>query len=64
MEENLITITVNNYKGKKLTFTALADATVEIWKTKSTTGKNKGKLIETKIILMNYGGIKAEEEDI
>lgn len=64
MEENLITITVNNYKGKKLTFIAPEDATVEMWKTKSTTGKNKGKLIETKIILIDYDGIKFKEEDI
>ena len=39
MDKNLITITIDNYKGKKITFTASSDATVNIWKTKSVSGK-------------------------
>ena len=34
MNENPITITIENYKGKKLTFTASSEAAVHLWKTK------------------------------
>ena len=61
MNENPITIIIDNYKGKKLTFTASPEATVNIWKTKSVSGKDKGKLIETKIYLSD-NNIKTKEE--
>ena len=57
-----ITITIENYKGKKLIFTAPSDAAVHIWKTKSASGKNKGKLIETKIYFLFDDGIEEKEE--
>ena len=62
MEEKLITITLDNYKGRKLTFTAPEDAAVHIWKTKSVSEKNKGKLIEVKIYFLADDGIKEKEE--
>lgn len=64
MNENPITITIENYKGKKLTFTASSEATIHIWKTKSVSGKNKGKLIETKIYLLADDGTEEKEEDM
>lgn len=63
MNENPITITIENYKGKKLTFTAPSDAAVHLWKTKSVSGKNKGKLIEAKIYFLADGGIEVKEEE-
>ena len=62
MNENLITITIDNYKGKKLTFTAPSNAAVHLWKTKSVSGKNKGKLIEVKIYFLADNGIEEKEE--
>ena len=62
MDKNLITITIDNYKGKKITFTASSDATVNIWKTKSVSGKSKGKLIEAKVCIAN-DEIKIKEEN-
>lgn len=62
MNENPITITIENYKGKKLTFTASSEAAVHLWKTKSVSGKNKGKLIETKIYFLADDGIEEKEE--
>lgn len=62
MNENSITITIENYKGKKLTFTASSEAAVHLWKTKSVSGKNKGKLIETKIYFLADDGIEEKEE--
>ena len=62
MNENPITITIDNDKGKKLTFTASPEATVNIWKTKSVSGKNKGKLIEAKIYFSD-DDIKIKEEE-
>lgn len=62
MNENPITITIENYKGKKLTFTASSEAAVHLWKTKSVSGKNKGKLIETKIYFLDDDGIEEKEE--
>ena len=62
MDKNLITITIDNYKGKKLTFIASSEAEVGIWKTKSVSGKNKGKLIETKIYILD-NDIKIKEEN-
>lgn len=62
MNENPITITIENYKGKKLTFTASSEAAVHLWKTKSVSGKNKGKLIETKIYFLSDNGIEEKEE--
>lgn len=64
MNENPITITIENYKGKKLTFTASSEAAIHLWKTKSVSGKNKGKLIETKIYLLADDGIEEKEEDM
>ena len=61
MSENLITITIDNYKGKKITFTAPEDATVNLWKVKAMEGKDKGKLIETRIILSS-NKIETKEE--
>lgn len=63
MNENPITITIENYKGKKLTFTAPSDAAVHLWKTKSVSGKNKGKLIEAKIYFLADSGIDVKEEE-
>lgn len=65
MEENLITITINNYKGKKFTFTAPADATVDTMKVKTVDifGKNN-RLTNVTIELMCDTGIKEIEEDI
>lgn len=57
-----ITITINNYKGKKLTFTAPEDAIVNILKTKAVTGKDKGKLIDVRINFV-YNGIDFKEEN-
>lgn len=62
MNENPITITIENYKGKKLTFTASSEAAVHLWKTKSVSGKSKGKLIETKIYFLADDGIEEKEE--
>lgn len=62
MNENPITITIENYKGKKVTFIASPDATINLWKTKSVSGKDKGKLIETKIYLSD-SDIKIKEEN-
>lgn len=62
MNKNPITITIENYKGKKLTFTASSEAAVHLWKTKSVSGKNKGKLIETKIYFLADNGIEEKEE--
>ena len=62
MDKNLITITIDNYKGRKITFTASSDATVNIWKTKSVSGKNKSKVIETKACIVD-DEIKIKEED-
>ena len=62
MNENPITITIENYKGKKLTFTASSEAAIHLWKTKSVSGKNKGKLIETKIYFLADDGIEEKEE--
>lgn len=62
MNENSITITINNYKGKKLTFIASSDATINIWKTKSVSGKDKGKLIEAKIYISD-DEIEVKEEN-
>lgn len=62
MNENPITITIENYKGKKLTFTAPSEAAVHLWKTKSVSGKNKGKLIEVKIYFLSDDGIEEKEE--
>ena len=64
MNENPITITIENYKGKKLTFTASSEAAIHLWKTKSVSGKNKGKLIETKIYLLADDGIEEKEENL
>lgn len=64
MNENPITITIDNYKGKKLTFTASSEAAIHLWKTKSVSGKNKGKLIETKIYLLADDGIEIKEEEM
>jgi len=61
MNENSITITIDNYKGKKITFTAPEDATVNLWKVKAMEGKDKGKLIEARIILSS-NKIKTKEE--
>lgn len=59
MNKNSITITIDNYKGKKLTFTAPSEeAAVHLWKTKSVSGKNKGKLIEAKIYFLADDGIE------
>ena len=62
MNENPITITIENYKGKKLTFTASSEAAVHLWKTKSVSGKNKGKLLEAKIYFLSDDGIEEKEE--
>lgn len=62
MNENPITITIDNYKGQKLTFTVPEDAQVDIWKTKSVSGPNKSKLIEAKIYLLYNNGIDYKEE--
>ena len=62
MNENPITITVENYKGKKITFTASSDATVNIWKTKSVSGKDKGKIIDAKVCIAD-DEIKIKEEN-
>lgn len=64
MNKNPITITIENYKGKKLTFTASSEAAVHLWKTKSVSGKNKGKLIEAKIYFLADDGIKEKEEEM
>lgn len=64
MNENPITITIENYKGKKLTFTASSEAAIHLWKTNSVSGKNKGKLIEAKIYFLDDGGIKEKEEEM
>ena len=64
MNENPITITIENYKGKKLTFTASEEAAVHLWKTKSVSGKNKGKLIEAKIYFLADDGIEEKEEEM
>lgn len=63
MNENPITITIENYKGKKLTFIASSKAAVHIWKTKSVSGQDRGKLIEAKIYLSDDNEIKVKEED-
>lgn len=63
MNENSITITINNYKGKKLTFIASSEAAVHIWKTKSVSGQDRGKLIEAKIYLSDNDNIQIKEED-
>lgn len=62
MDKNLITITIDNYKGKKITFTASSDAIVHIWKTKSVSGKNKGKIIDAKVCIAD-DEIKIKEEN-
>lgn len=62
MNENSITITIDNYKGKKITFTAPEDATVNLWKVKAMEGKDKGKLIEVRIYLSD-DEIKVKEEN-
>lgn len=64
MEEKLITITIDNYKGRKLTFTAPEEAVVHMWKTKSVSGRNKSKLIEAKIYFIYDDGIDYKEEDL
>ncbi len=62
MNKNSITITIDNYKGKKITFTASSDATINIWKTKSVSGKDKGKIIDAKVCIAD-DEIKIKEED-
>lgn len=62
MNKNSITITIDNYKGKKITFTASSDATVNIWKTKSISGKDKGKIIDAKVCIAD-DEIKIKEEN-
>ena len=63
MNENSIIITINNYKGKKLTFIASPEAAVHIWKTKSVAGQDRGKLIEAKIYLSDDDDIQVKEEN-
>lgn len=62
MDKNLITITIDNYKGRKITFTASSDATVNIWKTKSVSGKDKGKIIDAKVCIAD-DEIEVKEEN-
>lgn len=62
MDKNLITITIDNYKGKKIIFTVSSDATVDIWKIKSVSGKDKGKIIDVKVCIAD-DEIKIKEED-
>lgn len=62
MNKNSITITIDNYKGKKIIFTASSDATINIWKTKSVSGKDKGKIIDAKIYIAD-DEIKVKEEN-
>ena len=65
MNENLITITINKYKGKKLTYTAPADAIVDMMKIRTVNmfGKND-RLTNVTIELMCDTGIEEIEEDI
>lgn len=62
MNENPITITVENYKGKKITFTASSNAIVDIWKIKSVSGKDKGKIIDAKVCIAD-DEIEVKEEN-
>lgn len=62
MDKNLITITIDNYKGKKITFTASSDAIVDIWKIKTVSGKDKGKIIDAKICIAD-DEIEVKEEN-
>ena len=62
MNKNSITITIDNYKGKKITFTASPDATINIWKTKSVSGKDKGKIIDAKVCIAD-DEIEVKEEN-
>ena len=57
-----IKITIENYKGKKLIFTAPENAIVNILKTKAVAGKDKGKLIDVRINFV-YDGIDFKEEN-
>ena len=61
MNENPITITIENYKGETVTFYASQDAVVDIWKVKAVKGSNKGRLIEVSINLMYDKGIVEED---
>ena len=63
MNENPITITIENYKGKKITFTASSDAIVDIWKIKTVSGKDKGKIIDAKVCIAD-DEIEVKEEDM
>ena len=55
MNENPITIIIENYKGKKLTFTASNEAAVHLWKTKSVSGKKADSHCDVLFHSMNTG---------
>ena len=65
MNENFITITINNYKGKKLTYSAPVDSFIDIMKARTINldGSND-RLTNINIELMCETGIEEKEEDI
>ena len=65
MEEKLITITIDNYKGRKLTYIVPADSIVDIMKARTINldGSND-RLTNINIELMCETGIEEKEEDL
>lgn len=65
MDKNTITLIINNYKGKKITYIVPADSIVDIMKARTINldGSND-RLTNVNIELMCETGIEEKEEDL
>lgn len=57
-----IIITIENYKGQKLTYSAPEDALIEIWTTKSVKGEHGENITQIGIEMTYPNGIERVEE--
>lgn len=64
MNNNFITVVINNYDGKKVTYQMPEDSLVETCKTQIIRGKNEGMVTQVEINLVCTSGIKIIEEDL
>lgn len=63
MNKNEITITVDNYKGKKFIYTMPSSAYVEIWRNQVSTEDNQWITTEIGIEAKSDKGIETKKED-
>lgn len=60
----MITVTINNYEGKNLTYTMPDDGDINIWTVSTIDSQGDYKLTNVNLELVHHDEIKIEEEKI